>query len=788
MLRSIPILLVTLVVPALALAQAPTSDLRGSVRDASGQPLIDMPVELVELGRTVRTGSEGGFHFPTVPAGTYTVRFHVSDGAVEERSVRLAGREPARLDVDLSAGGLWVMPEIQATATRSDREEFEVPQAISIMGRRELERRQAVKPTGLFATEPGLDVDGAGPFLGLPVIRGLSGNRVLVLVDGKRLNNAREAINFGGVQPGLVDVGEIEQIDVVRGPASVLYGSDAIGGIVNIVTRKPPVPEQGTRVGFQLRPHVASVDNHRAVRGEFDVASPKVGLRVSASVRETDDFDAPDGEVVNSEAETNQVAAELEIRPSAGHTIRLEGDRFRGEDIGLPGTGGVFTGSFPTSDRDAFTVAYENRGRIPGVANLQASVWIQNQEEDFATFLDLPPIMAGPFDLLIDTETSRVSDVTTTGFDIQATSPLAGGSHWLTYGIEWFRDDVEEDRREVQVREFVPRSPGPPGRTETEVDDAPTTPESTFQGFGVYLQDEIELRRWSIVPGVRYDRFDIDSDPLERPEGDVAPEDRSEDAVSASLGILFRATDAIHPFVNVGRAFRTPNIIERFFFGPGSQGGLTVPNPDLDNETSVNVDIGVKVRTDRLRGGFTFFRNEIDDFITFEATTFMGDSTFAGQPVSRVENVGEARIQGFEAELEYAFSLPGSALSLFGNLSYQDGENETEDQPIFVAPLKGVFGARWSDAGGIGWAQVVSRFVGRQDEVPPGFDETAGFGVVGVHAGVSLARWVGQDLGVTFGIENLTDKAFSEPFTSAPAPGRNFSLSLDLGTSWRSVR
>ncbi|MGH7572912.1 MAG: TonB-dependent receptor plug domain-containing protein, partial [Gemmatimonadota bacterium] len=171
---------------------------------------------------------------------------------------------------------VFVMEEIQVTATRTERSGFEVPAPVTVIDKAELERRQAAKPGDLFALEPGLEVEGSGPFLGLPVVRGLSGNRVLLLVDGQRLNNSREAVNFGGVQPSLVDVAEIEEIEVLRGPASVLYGTDALGGIVNIRTRKPPVPTDGLVVGGTLRPRYGSSGDQRSGQLDLYLTSPSV--------------------------------------------------------------------------------------------------------------------------------------------------------------------------------------------------------------------------------------------------------------------------------------------------------------------------------------------------------------------------------------------------------------------------------------------------------------------------------------------------------------------------------
>lgn len=672
---------------------------------------------------------------------------------------------------------VFVMEEIQVTATRSERSGFEVPAPISVIGEEEIAREQPARPGDLFALEPGLEVEGSGPFLGLPVVRGLSGNRVLLLVDGQRLNNSREAVNFGGVQPSLVDVGEIAEIEVLRGPASVLYGTDALGGIVNIRTRRPPVPDRGLVIGGSLKPRYGSAGDQRSGQLDVYVASPAVSLLVRGGVRDADDFESPRGEIANSAAETRNVSASLEVRPSEDERLSLDVESFRGEDIGVPGASGVFTGFYPRTTRDKASLRYEGRGPGP-LPSFKAGLYVQDQEEQFSTLLDLPAIPAGPFDLLIDTETHRLSDVRTVGFDLQADAAL-GGAHFLTYGFELFRDDVEETRREVSVQEFVPTAPGPPGMTETTVDDDPTTPDGTFQGAGVYLQDEIRAGRLMLLPGVRYDRFDIEVEGLERPEGDVPAESRTEDAVSASVGALYEVGEHLHLTAGVGRAFRTPNLIERYFFGPGSQGGLSVPNPDLDNETSLNLDVGLKLRTSWLAASATYFHNRIDDYITFVPATFMGDSTFGGSPVTTVDNVGDARIQGVEAAVETRATRWGSTWSAFGSFTLNRGRNLSEDGPLFVPPVKLVVGTGWQDAAGRLAAGATARLVAEQDRVPEGIARTAGFGVLDLYGSLDLAPATGYPLTLRARLENLTDKAYREPLGGSLEPGRNLIVALE---------
>ncbi len=306
--------------------------------------------------------------------------------------------------------------------------------------------------------------------------------------------------------------------------------------------------------------------------------------------------------------------------------------------------------------------------------------------------------------------------------------------------------------------------------------------------MGLYLQDEISAGRWTLIPGARLDRFDIEADALEREEGAVAAEDRTESAMSGSFAALFGAADWLHLTGSVSRAFRTPNVIERFFFGPGSQGGLSVPNPDLENETSVNVDLGFKARAAGLRVEATYFHNRIDDFITFVPGTFMGESEFGGQPVTTVGNVGEARIRGVEAEIEHSGAWLRGRRTAFAAFSWNDGDDLEEDEPLFVPPRKLALGIGWTEGSGRVSGLLTGRFVDGQSDVPEGFDATSGFAVFDLHAAADLSTLTGRPLVLRAGVENLLDRAYEEPYGAALAPGRNLVLSLEAGFGDRSAR
>ncbi|MEJ2581604.1 MAG: TonB-dependent receptor plug domain-containing protein, partial [Acidobacteriota bacterium] len=156
--------------------------------------------------------------------------------------------------------------QIVVTPGRQEQASGDAPAPITVFDRDSIEKIQPEKMADLFKNIPGVEIDGEGPFRGLPVIRGLSSNRVLILVDGQRLNNSRESTTFAGIQPALVNLSEVERIEVLRGPASVQYGSDAIGGVINIITRQPNLGAQDFKVYGDVALEYGTISDSQAGR------------------------------------------------------------------------------------------------------------------------------------------------------------------------------------------------------------------------------------------------------------------------------------------------------------------------------------------------------------------------------------------------------------------------------------------------------------------------------------------------------------------------------------------
>src|SRR5574341_1637836 len=154
----------------------------------------------------------------------------------------------------------FFMKEVLVTSSRYEKGSFRVPNSVYVISQEKKEKADPQILADLLKHAPGVEVTEAGPFNTRPVIRGLVGSKILLLVDGERLNDTRES-PFSGAQLSLVDVDEIERVEVVNGPGTVLYGTDALGGVVNLITSKAMFKEEGAPAyGAKLKLRYSTVD------------------------------------------------------------------------------------------------------------------------------------------------------------------------------------------------------------------------------------------------------------------------------------------------------------------------------------------------------------------------------------------------------------------------------------------------------------------------------------------------------------------------------------------------
>lgn len=787
--------------------------LTGVVRDSSGAiiPNADITLRNKATGRiqNIQADSEGKFSLKELDKGDYLITVSASGFSTETREISNKNGSVSNLDIVLSVGN--ISEQVTVTATRTQVATIDTAVPVTVVNREEIERKNLNTIGDVFRYLPGTSTTGEGAFQIRPRIRGLESNRILILVDGERLNNARTSTGMGGIEPGLVGTEQIETVEVIRGAGSVLYGTDALAGTINIITKDAPRNlDDGFRFGGVFDGYYSSNENGR--RGNLGVtgSSKFFSFRVAQSLERYGNYFTGDaeglgltpqdgfpteGEVGNSQSHGSNTQITTRFFFDDNNDLRLNYERRRVADIGSPllTLDFGFNSFFPFSNRDKFNGRFETRNLNKYLAKIAATFYFQNQKRNFSNILFVPPVP--PFFPGIDNFSETVTDTDSVGFDVQSNWFL-GNKNFLTAGVSFFHDE-NTDSRLVERRIPV-----------LTQDKTTSVPVADFGSFAGFAQDEFTLNdRLKLIGGIRVERFFSSSN---QTEGFALPPtltqnqledlgiagletglDIGETAFTGDFGAVFRLTDAVSLTGRIGRSYRVPNLFERFFTGAGSIGGFLVGNPNLEPESGINFDTSVKFRTSKFAGSFTYFNNLYRNFLSNQqAFDRNGDPiTIPGgrTPIDIFQtiNIGRARIQGFEAEAEYPIKIGLGFLTPNGNISYLRGDDLEDNEPLnFITPLKTVLNLRWTNLLANYYVDWTTRIVNKQDRLSESFRQfnggaEPGFVVSDIGGGYTFRR-ENYRLSFNAGVKNLFDRFYTEQFVFAPARGRSFVIGTTI--------
>jgi hemoglobin/transferrin/lactoferrin receptor protein len=661
--------------------------------------------------------------------------------------------------------GLLFKDEMVVTAGRQEQLSGDTSAPITVLTREEIEREQPEKMADLFKQIPGVEVQGEGPFRGIPVIRGLTSNRVLILVDGQRLNNARESTDFAGIQPALVNLADVERIEVLRGPASVQYGSDAIGGVVNIITRKPDLGTQEFKVTGDAGYEYASTSDSQQFRASVTGTGKGFSFFVGGTSEDVGNYTAADGAsedpryedyvlsdnvVPNSGMEQTTFNGNVRFLTGTQGVFRVNAEVVRTKNIGFPGYDPATSGidiSFPNFNRDKFALAWES-GPVWGLNDIVLSSWYQEIDKESIRDFDFGFYFSNQY---------TQSLIKSTGFNAQSIADL--DIHHLTFGLDFYQDRLHDNA--LSESSFTPPN------------DDVAVPDSHQRGLGLYIDDQIALSpRFTLSAGLRGDSFSFVTEDDPRYVGEQFNVDQS--SLAGNLGAVWQVAEHVNVTGLIARGFRAPNLQERSFIGLASTGDTFIlQNPFLDSETSWNYEAGFKVRYDHYSGGLTLYYNDLNNFITLEFLD-PSESPIPGLEAAQLQNVEKATIKGIELDLEAIFARWWTA---FGTFAVIEGDNNITNEPLpSIPPMKVILGVRYQRARW--WTEANMRWLDSQTRLPtddPRYETgTPSFTVFALRGGYDFAF----GLGVLVALENLTDKLYNEPYNNRPEPGRNLRLTV----------
>jgi outer membrane receptor protein involved in Fe transport len=774
-------------------AAAAAPSLSGVVYDQqrAAIPRARIQIECGAVRRLITAGAFGEFAATGLPTGPCTIA--VTAPLFEPATVRLSLHTDA--DVALVLRVRAVEADVTVSASRGVLQEgVEVPRSISTTTRADIDARPYQLLPEVLGEEPGILVQQTTTAQASPMIRGFTGQSNVYLLDGVRLNTS--AWRTGPSQyVSWLDPGVVERIDVVRGPGSVQYGSDALGGTINVLSSVPSFSLAGLRIGGSADAILGSADASRGGGLNLVVQAPRVALRFGVDVRDVHD-----------------------LRPGGGRDSHAAVTRFLGlpsdtigtrlEETGFRQSGGFVTGSIRAGSRATVNTVFIHQDqtgasrydRIHGGDGLHRSGF-EPQTLDFLAVRYRRQGTAGFDELSATGSLNRQSDgrfeqarptaaldaqrAVTTSYGYQFDGQRRVGTrHRLGIGGEIYDEWISASREQTDPR------------TQASQRLRPDIPEGTrYTTAGVFVQDVTELipGRLSVQGGLRYGRFSF-STAQEAALG-VTAEQVSTDAVTFDAGTVLRLTKQLHMTFAVSRGFRAANAADLGSVGLTGGGGFEIaPStaagfgaevgstsavgavstgravPALGPEVAYTYEPGVKFQSDRISASITGFDIRFLDAIQRRAAVFPGNvvgQTISGftvirqdsaglayiaedqRPIGTRVNVDRARIRGFEAEATYRFARGWRARAYY---SLSNGRLSTGEFMRRMPPPLGGLSLRWGALDDRRWVEGVVAVARRQRRFNAGDVSDARIGGLRTRAAIaSYFNGTATDLGLVAG-------------------------------------
>ena len=714
-----------------------------------------------------------------IPSGAATQQ----DTASRQSTAQQAAGQPGAATAQSTDDPLTFLDAVTVTATLRPVTVRETPGMVSVIDSQVIQERLIENFADLVKYEPGVYVENSVTRLGLNGfnIRGIGGNRVMTQVDGMQTSEQFDFGPFNVHQVGL-DVDALKSVEIVRSANSALYGGDALGGVVSLFTKDPTdyLRSQRFHVGGkvtwngradQVGGNFALAGGTDRLQGSLFVSANRGNeIRNQGTVETSDDTrTAPNPQNV----EGTQLLAKLVFSAAPGNVLRTTAEVYntRIETEWFSDRGLLDFGSFQYHTADSDAVDTQNRRRLSVDHTLidrgldQLSWRLYRQVTDTAQIIDRERMTVG-FGPPRPSLRHGTLDYEQVGY-----GGSVQGQQWLgdsddgvliTAGAGYQNDhfDSVRDRRETHA------ITGEPIRTSL-IFPTKYFPESTVSETGLYLQAELQIGRLTLVPGLRYDHFTLDAnqaDPVFIASLNPAAVDFSDGAVSPKLGITARVTDVVTVHAQYAGGFRAPpySAINTGFTNPRS-GYTTLPNPELQAETSQNIEVGVRTAFDRASFGVTAFSNRYDDFIE---STDIGFNPRTRLLEFQSQNLQAATVKGIElrgeAYLTDSLMLRGSYARIDGDEVLQDATVPAlaEETPLgSLAPNEGVLGIRYVRPSGQ-WGTELSLRLVESYQGAPDDDQfaPAAYQIVDLVSHVSLA----EALVFRIGVLNLTDAKYFE--------------------------
>jgi iron complex outermembrane recepter protein len=711
---------------AFAQTSPSTGTLRGTVTlGDSGKPIHNVLITVLQLKRTVGTDESGNYEIPNLPPGRYEVLAHLDRVPDMVQSIEIKAGEAGALDFQVQLSGL--QEQVTVTASGSEQSISSSIQSVEVIGSVDLAKKSPVSLGEALDGELGVSKRSFGPGTARPVIRGFDGDRVLVLQDGNRIGG----LGFeSGDHAEPVDVLTVERVEIVKGPATLLYGSNAIGGVVNTISGHDTAHKgiNGYLTG------IGSTNGDQAGgSGGIEFGTDRWLFWGNGGGQRSGDYSSPIGKVRNSFSKAGSFSTGLGYFPEKG----------------------FFSFDY-TFDKRRYGIPYDSSSPDPEIVFLtprRHSFEFRGGFRENKSFLQ-----AGTFSIQYNNykhaEVNAFTNETNTAFK---------NNTFLYQGVF--------DHRKVgklsgkfgfwgQHRDFA---------SSGEEALAPPTKQNSFAVFGL---ENLDFERISFQFGGRVEHNHYT--PTETLTRGVLPE-RSFTGFSGAVGLRVPTWTGGSLVANYSHSYRAPSLEELYNNGP-HPGNLAfeIGDPNLRRELGNGLDFGVRHSSKRLRFEANGFYYRIQDFIFLAPTGAIVDDLFEAE-----YRQGQTRYTGLEAKMDVALH-PSVWLNL--GTDYVNAELIESNTPLpRIPPLRARAGLEIRYKGLLLNPEVV--VAQDQDRLFPNETRTAGYGVFGVSGSYLIAGQHAAHI-ISFNAFNLGNKLYRNHLSFikefAPEMGRGLRVTYTL--------
>lgn len=544
---------------------------------------------------------------------------------------------------------VYSFDEVVVTATRTENDVKKVPASTQVITQEDIKRGGATSVRNALSMYANIfqksKVRGGGHDI---IIRGMETKHSLVMVNGRRISNEADANGLGNAMSlDRININDVEKIEIVRGPSSALYGSEAMGGVLNIITK--PSKEQTLLTGLE---HTSEDTSHwwHADTGRIgnfsmtlDARFNKINRSMLDTATESDPYGTAqtynaslnyyvnDHSYVNAYMDYYSQHLKTDMGTPAMKPITLttsSGKMSLSGQAMLEGTGSK---AFKQKNYGISWNGKTDKNDWQIQAYMSKFNW--STTSSTKVLGSIPPAgMEGMFNYLLQKKnTYDFNHDEHNMWAIEGRDSLrVNDHHRVTFGAEYVKDKVAGTGL---------GSNGDGVHSITENGKTKSSSEKTLSSYAAYLQDEIEYGKWFIVPAIRYDHHSAYGS-----------------HTSPKIGVTYNATDHFRIKANYGDGFKAPSVSQLYYdldmeMGRGNWVHLT-GNPNLKPEKSKSWDLGVEAEFGKGYGSLTYFDNDVDNLI--ESIPKGKDSN--GHKLHRYENVNKARIKGLENTLGYRFN------------------------------------------------------------------------------------------------------------------------------------